>query len=160
MEISLSTDINSTAETVFGWIGSPQKAVQWMTSVSNTGEILHEVPGMVGTTFRETVTDGNKGLEMQGIVTGYTPNQSISFHLSSKIHTVDVEFLIEETSVGVRLTQNAKVHWKFPMNIISYLMGSKIKQGIIDQTQTELKRLKELCEGEHGGSSDKIKETA
>lgn len=116
-----------------------------MSSVSKT-EMIHETAGMLGTTFRETVEEGGKGLEMQGIVTGYEPDKSISFHLSSRIHVIDVEHCIEKTGDGVRLTQNATIRWKFPMNLISLVIGAKIRDGIMNQAREELGKLKELCE--------------
>jgi hypothetical protein len=36
--------------------------------------------------------------------------------------------------------------WKFPVNIISIIMGNKMRQGILAQLQDELGTLKELCE--------------
>ena len=83
MKLSYSIDINSTSETLFGWLGRPEKAMHWMTSVSKT-EMLHETPNMIGTTFREIVEEDGQGIEMEGVVTGYEPNKFISFHLNSQ----------------------------------------------------------------------------
>lgn len=146
MKMSYSIDINSTPETIFSWLGRPEKAMVWMTSVSKT-EMLHETPDMVGSTFRETVGAEGNGMAMQGVVTGYQPNKGISFHLESRVNVVDVEYRIEETHAGVWLTQNGNVLWKFPVNILSLLMGSKLRQDIMAQSREEFLRLKELCEG-------------
>jgi uncharacterized protein YndB with AHSA1/START domain len=108
MKTSNSIDIDSTPESVFHWLAKPERARVWMTSVSKT-EILNETPDRVGTTFRETVEEDGNGIEMQGVVTGYQPNKLISFHLDSRVNQVDVEYRIEETHMGVRLTQTARI---------------------------------------------------
>jgi uncharacterized protein YndB with AHSA1/START domain len=145
MKISFSIDINSTPATVFGWLEEPEKATKWMTSVTKT-EILHETPERIGTTFREVVEEDGSGVELQGVITDFKPNKSISFHLDSRVNVVDVEYYVEETQNGTRLTQNANVRWKFPVNVISIFMGVKIKQNISAQSQKEFEKLKELCE--------------
>jgi uncharacterized protein YndB with AHSA1/START domain len=145
MKISFSIDINSTPATVFGWLEEPEKATKWMTSVTKT-EILHETPERIGTTFREVVEEDGSGVELQGVITDFKPNKSISFHLDSRVNAVDVEYYVEETQNGTRLTQNANVQWKFPVNVISIFMGVKIKQNISAQSQKEFEKLKELCE--------------
>jgi hypothetical protein len=145
MQISYSIDIKSKPNIVFGWLETPEKAMEWMTSVSKT-EILHETPNRVGTTFRETVEEDGNGIEMQGVITGYERNKSISFHLNSRVNIVDVEYRIEEIPDGVCLKENAHVRWKFPINLISIFGGAKMKQSLITQLQVEFNRLKELCE--------------
>ena len=145
MKISFSIDINSPPVTVFSWVENPEKAMKWMTSVAR-GEILHETPERVGTTFREVVEEDGDGVELQGMITDYKPDRLISFHLESRVNVVDVEYCVEAIQSGTRLTQNANVHWKFPVNVISIFMGVKMKQNISAQAQDEFKKLKELCE--------------
>jgi len=145
MKLLFSIDINSPPEKVFGWVEDPEKALQWMTSVSG-GEILHETPEKIGTTFREFVEENGEGVEMQGMITGYEPGRSISFHLESRVNSVDVTYIVETIPNGTRLTQTANVRWKFPVNVISVYMGSKMRQNISAQSQKEFEKLKELCE--------------
>jgi uncharacterized protein YndB with AHSA1/START domain len=144
MKFSYSININSSPETIFHWIGQPEKAMQWMTSVSKT-EMLNETPNLVGSTFRETVSEGGQGIEMHGQVTGYEPNKFIAFHLESKVNSVDVTYRIEQNG-GSRLTQDANIRWKFPVHIIGLFAGNKIRQSLLSQTSEEFARLKELCE--------------
>ena len=118
-----------------------------MTSVSS-GEILHETPGRVGTTFREVVEDENGSMEMQGMITGFETDKSIAFHLESRVNIVDVEYCVEKIPEGTRLIYDADIRWKFPVNIISIFIGNKMKQNILGQLQDELNRLKGLCETE------------
>lgn len=153
MEISSAIDINSTPEEVFGWLENPDKAMTWMTSVSG-GEILHETPDRVGTTFREVVEDENGSLEMRGEITGFEDGKMIAFHLESRVNIVDVEYRLDGTTRGVRLNYHANVRWKFPVNIISIFMGAKMRQNILAQLQDELIKLKELCESENSGITE------
>jgi uncharacterized protein YndB with AHSA1/START domain len=145
MKLSFSVEIHSPPAEVFRWVENPEKAMQWMTSVAG-GEIQHETPERIGTTFREVVSNGGGGVEMQGKITDFKPDKSISFHLESRVNAVDVEYAVEAIPSGTRLTQNANVRWKFPVNVISLFMGGKMKQGIRAQAQKEFQRLKEVCE--------------
>ena len=145
MKIASSIDIKSSPEAVFGWLENPQKAMQWMTSVSG-GEILHETPERVGTTFREVVEDENGSMEMHGMITGFEANNSIAFHLESRVNIVDVEYRVEKIDEGTRLDYQANIKWKFPVNIISIFVSKKMRQGILSQLRDELSKLKELCE--------------
>jgi uncharacterized protein YndB with AHSA1/START domain len=145
MKISLSVEIHSPPARVFGWLESPEKAVKWMTSVAKT-EILHETPERIGTTFREVVEEDGSGVKLQGVITDYKPERSISFHLESRVNVVEVEYCVEAIPNGTRLTQTGNVRWKFPVNVISIFMGGKIQQNIIVQAQKEFEKLKELCE--------------
>jgi carbon monoxide dehydrogenase subunit G len=145
MKIASSIDIQSSPEVVFGWLENPQKAMQWMTSVSN-GEVLHETPERVGTTFREVVEDEGGSMEMHGMITGFEADKSIAFHLESRVNVVDVEYRVEKTDKGTRLAYQANIKWKFPVNIISIFMGKKMRQSILDQLQDELSKLRELSE--------------
>jgi uncharacterized protein YndB with AHSA1/START domain len=147
MKISYSIDIKSTPEAVFRWLERPEKAMLWMTSVTKT-EILNETKEMVGTTFREVVEENGDAIEMQGAVTSWKPNVSISFHLTSKVNIVDVEYCIEGTHDGVRLTENANIQWKFPVNIFSAIVGDRLKQKIVAQSQKEFGKLKQLVESD------------
>ena len=116
-----------------------------MTSVAKT-EILHETHDRIGTTFREVVEEDGNGVELQGVITDFKPDKLITFHLDSRVNAVDVEYCVQAVQSGTRLTQNATVRWKFPINVISIFMGAKIKQNISAQAQKEFEKLKQLCE--------------
>ena len=145
MKITSSIDIKNTPEVVFSWIENPKKAMEWMTSVPS-GEILHETPDRVGTTFREVVEDEDGSIEMHGMITGFEADKLIAFHLESRVNIVDVEYRVEKIDEGTRLDYDANIKWKFPVNIISIFMGSKMRQSILAQLQDELNKLKALCE--------------
>jgi uncharacterized protein YndB with AHSA1/START domain len=145
VKISSTIDIKSTPDVVFGWLGTPEKAMAWMTSVSKT-EILHQTADMVGTRFREVLGGDGGEMEMLGVITGYVPDKSISFHLDSRVNIVDVEYCLEETDAGVRVVEDATVRWKFPLNVLSFLMGRKMRAGIMSQIEAEFQALKVICE--------------
>jgi hypothetical protein len=51
MKITLSVDIACQPEELFPWIAEPEKAMLWQKGIKG-GEILHEKPEKVGTTYR------------------------------------------------------------------------------------------------------------
>ncbi len=145
MKITSTIEIENTPSEAFKWIEDPEKAKEWMSSVTET-EILHETVNRVGTTFREIVEDDEGRMEMQGRITKFEDNELIAFHLESKVNVVDVEYSLEEIGAGARLHYHADIHWKFPVNIMSVFIGKRIKRKIKDQLTGELDKLKLLCE--------------
>ena len=145
MKISHSIDIESSPEEIFHWIKDPERAREWMTSVSE-GEMLTGTPNTVGSTFREVVEDQNGKTEMYGVVTGYQENESIAFHLSGEFNIVDVEFRLEKVGQRTRVTQTADIHWRAIMKVMSIFLGQRIKKEITAQSEREFAKLKELCE--------------
>jgi len=145
MKIKLSIDIFRGPEEVFLWIAEPVKAMQWQKGVKE-GEIINETPEKIGTTFKEEMEENGNRLEMIGEIRDYVQNKLMSFHLESKMHTVDVSYSIEGNDNKSTLTVESTIHWKFPMNIINLIMGHKIKKGILQQTESEFVELKRLCE--------------
>jgi hypothetical protein len=117
----------------------------WQTGVSKT-EIVKETPDGIGTTFRETVEENGRGVEMQGVVTGYRENQLLAMHMDSKYHSVDVEHRLEQIENRTRLTRNATIRFKSFMKVVSILIGPAFKKKVMDQSRREFAELKELCE--------------
>ena len=70
----------------------------------------------------------------------------MSFFLSGKYNTVEVEFRIEELEGFTRLTQTANIHFKSVFRILSLITGSMLRKKIMSQSQKEFLKLKELCE--------------
>lgn len=146
MKISHTIDINSTPETVFQWLNDPTRAMDWMSSVSQT-ELLHETVETVGTIFRETVGEDGRSTDLWGVITDYRPNRSISFHLEGESHAVDVEYCLEPMGNGTRLTQNATVRFTtLFMKVFGLFLGPLFKKQVLEQSQMEFARLKQLCE--------------
>lgn len=147
MEISCSVDIKAPPEKVFYWVGDPERAMSWTSSVSSY-QITHKTPGWVGTTFVEVVQDEEGKTEMHGEVIAYEPNRSMVFHLEGKYNIADVTYRLEEIESGTRLTQHADIQFKGIVRIMSLLMGSTFKSKILSQQQSEFDKLKELCEAD------------
>lgn len=147
MRVFCSDEISRPPEIVFPWIADPEKAMKWQPNVKG-GEILIDKAEIVGTTFIETIEEDGNVLEMRGEITKYRENQVIGFHLQSKIHEFDISYTLEATNEATRLSIEAIIKWKFPMNIMALFAGKRIEAGIKDQLASEVLELKRLCESE------------
>jgi len=147
MRITYENEILKPPEIVFPWIAKPEKAMKWQKNVKG-GEILINKPEIIGTTFKEIIEEDGKSLEMHGIITKYVKDKIIGFHLESKIHVFDVNYSVEEINKATKICVEALIHWKFPMNIMSLFIGKKMKEGIIEQLNSEFLELKRICESE------------
>ena len=145
MKFTYTMDINCTPEKVWYWLGTPERAKVWQTNVSKT-EILEKTPNWIGTTFRETIEEGGKGVEMQGEVTDYRENQSLAMHMSGKYNIVDVKWCIEEMVNYTRLTMNSNIQFKSFLRLLSIFLWPAFKRNIQRQLDREYAQLKELCE--------------
>ncbi len=145
MRIFYANEICKSPEAVFPWIAEPDKAMQWQKNVKGS-EILINKPERVGTTFKEEVEEDGNSLEMYGVITKFIENQIIAFHLESKIHKIDVSYALEGVNNATRVTVDAKISWKFPLNLLSIFIGRKMKTGIAEQLKTEIFELKRICE--------------
>lgn len=145
MKLSHQIDISCTPEQVWYWLGTPERAMVWQMSVGKT-EIIQKTPDWIGTTFRETVEENGRGVEMQGVVTDYRENRKLAMHLSSKFHMVDVEWQLEEIKKHTRLDMSADIRFKSFLKLLSLLLWPAFKKNALAQSRKELERLKELCE--------------
>ena len=145
MKLTYTIDINSTPEIVFSWLGTPERAMMWQTSVSKT-EILHETPNMIGTTFREVVEENGRRVEMNGVVTDYRKDQVLAMHLDSKYNNVDVEYRLEEIGGRTRLTMISNIRLRSFLRVLSIILWPAFKKKLLGQLNREYARLKELCE--------------
>lgn len=145
MKIACDVDISCKPKDIFPWVANPGKAKKWQKNVKG-GEIIKKTKEIVGTKFRETMEENGKTLEMQGEIINYEQDKSIGFHLESKMHKVDVKYVVEDRGKSSKFTMEADIRWKFPMSVISLFIGGKIREGIGNQTKSELAELKRLCE--------------
>jgi uncharacterized protein YndB with AHSA1/START domain len=149
MDIKASIEISKSPELVFPWLGKPEKAKQWQSNVKT--ELLENIEYEIGTTFTEIVEENGKSIKLEGVITKYKINKEIAFHLKSKIHELDVEYKIELNKEHSIVEVNANIIWKFPMKLLEFVIGSKMKEGIKSQLNNELYKMKFLCENEYGG---------
>lgn len=143
MKLTLATQVSGRPDEVFPWIDNPDKAMLWQKGVKK-GEILVETPEKIGTTFIEDMEEGGNSLVMHGVITRYVKNKMIAFQLESKIHRLAVCYSITGDGGKSQITVESNIHWKFPMNIMSIVLGRKIKEGILKQTDLEFAELKRL----------------
>lgn len=147
MRITYENEILKPPEIVFPWIAEPEKAMKWQKNVKG-GEIIINKPEIIGTTFKEVIEENGNSLEMYGIITKYIRNKIIGFHIESKIHEFDVSYSLEEINRATKISIEAIIKWKFPMNIISLFIGKKMGKGLIKQLESEIFDLKRICETE------------
>jgi hypothetical protein len=147
MKITAAIDISSIPKDIFAWIDNPDKAMRWQKGVKN-GEIIKETSEKIGTTFKEELEENGKSLIIYEEITDYIPNKLISFQLESKIHRVFVKYSVVGNTNKSTVTIDSTIKWKFPMKIISLIIGHKIKTNILKQTKSKLLELKKLCETE------------
>lgn len=145
MKVKYSAELDCTPERVWYWLGNPERALKWQTDISKT-EILEKKQGWVGTTFRERIEEGGKGVDMEGVVKDYTENKSIGMHLSSKYNVVDVNWYIEGSGDNARLTVDTDIRFKGFLWILSIVFRPMFKKTLLRQMENDLERLKKLCE--------------
>jgi hypothetical protein len=145
MRIMYANEIRRSPEVVFPWIAEPDKAMQWQKNVKG-GEIFIDKPERVGTTFKEVIEEDGNNLEVHGVITKFVEDQEIAFHLESKIHEVDVSYVLEGVDDATRVKVDARISWKFPLNLLSLFIRRNMKSGIEEQLKTEFLELKRLCE--------------
>lgn len=145
MKIVREIGIAKPPEAVFPWIADPQKAMLWQKDVRG-GEVRTSTPEVVGTTFIETVEEDGGRLEMTGTITEYRPNRAMGFHLNSRIHEFDVRYSLEGGGKTTRVSMDASIRWKFPMNVISLAVGKKMEKSLGEKMDSELRELKRICE--------------
>jgi uncharacterized protein YndB with AHSA1/START domain len=146
MKIELSIDIKATPEEVWYWLGDPERAKSWMTSVGRT-EYIEQTPELTGSTFREYVQEGDQGTWLQGEILEYVPNQRMAVHLEGDYNIVDVVFTLQEAGPITRVTQTADMRFKGLLRLTSLIFGRAIKANITRQSAAEFDSLKRLCEG-------------
>jgi len=116
----------------------------WQKEVTG-GKTLEKKPGMVGTTFTETIEEKGSSIELRGSITSYVPNRKIAFYLESRIHAMDVVYALHELRGGTRLDVDADIRWRFPVNIINALSFGGMAQSLTRKMDAELRELRRLC---------------
>jgi uncharacterized protein YndB with AHSA1/START domain len=151
MRIVISIDIDAQPEEVWYWLGDPERARTWMTSVGRT-EYIQRTPDLVGSTFREYVQEGGRGTWLTGRIVNYVPNQHFAVHLEGDYNIVDVDFSLEAVGEGTRLTQSAEMRFKGLLRLTGLILGRNIREHIIRHSSAELASLKALCEAGDSGA--------
>lgn len=145
MRVDTAVDVDRDPAAVFAWIEDPDRAMRWQRDVRDY-TIVSEGADVVGTVFTERVGQRGRGMRLRGEVTGYVPDESISFHLDSPIHRVDVTYSVTPRCPGARVTVASNIAWRFPMSVLARLLGARLRRAVVDQTERELDELKRLAE--------------
>jgi len=132
MKITNRIEINATPEKVFYWLEEPNRAMEWMTSVTRS-EIIKETPNKVGTTFREYIEENGRGTEMRGVVTEFVLNKRFAVHLEGDFNSVVVSFNLKEKGGITQLMQNVEFRLKGVLRVLSVFLCVSIKKKIKSQ---------------------------
>lgn len=116
----------------------------WQQGVKS-GEIIEETPGRIGTTFVEVMEEGGRSLRMRGVISGYMRDEMISFFLESRLHKVDVCYTIRGRDGTSEIWVESDIHWKFPISLVTFIFGRRVKENILRQILSELAELERLC---------------
>ena len=54
--------------------------------------------------------------------------------------------VVEELNKTTKIIVDARIKWKFPINLLSLFVGNKMKKGIAEQMESEILELKRICE--------------
>ena len=57
-----------------------------------------------------------------------------------------MSYSVEELNKTTKIIVDARINWKFPMNLLSIFIGNKMKKGIAEQMESEILELKRICE--------------
>jgi hypothetical protein len=144
MKIHCSIEIQRPCEYIFPWLAEPGKSMLWQKEVTG-GKTLERKPGMVGTTFTETIEEKGSSLELRGSITSYVLNRKIAFYFESRIHAMDVVYALHVIRGGTRLDVDADIRWRFPVSIINALSFGGMARTLTRKMEAELFELKRLC---------------
>lgn len=152
MIVAAEIEISKTPQEVFPWIADPEMAMQWQQNIKSS-EVVDRKPEIVGTEFKEILEEGGDELEMLGRITDFVDDKLMEFHLESRIHVVDVIYKLEEIEGHTRLSAEADIEWKFPLNFVRVFLGRKMRSNLSNEMIDELNTLKRICESESIDSS-------
>ena len=141
-----SIEINATPERVFYWLDDSQRILQWVPNIVEN-EDLEVTEDKVGSTFRQVYDENGKRMEMQGVVTAYTPNRQVACDICGDIFDLSVDYQLEDLGEKTRVTQTASVRFKgFIMKTIGPLLMLFAKKSSTKQLEDSFAKLKELAE--------------
>ena len=146
MHNSFQLDVEAPPETVFEWLGDPERFMQWAKGVVEN-EPLEETPDKVGSTFRQVYEERGRKMEFQGRVTAWEDNRRLGIAMTSSCFDLDVDYTLEPTPQGTRLTQDSEVTFKGFMRFVAPLMAPFMKKSGEKCIREDFGRLKALAEG-------------
>ena len=143
MKSHASIEIDRPIEEVFAF--TTTRVVEWSAIVVED-EILEEVPGMVGTTFRTVTEDRGQRMTFEGRVTRHDPPSLHAVSMEGKQFDLQVTYRFEALGGSTRVTQDTEVDGKGLMKIVFLLFGWLMAKSGCDAADKELANLKRLAE--------------
>ena len=111
-------------------------------------EVLEEVPGGVGTTFRIVTEDRGQRMEFHGIVTEQDAPVSSAAVMTGKQFDIEVWYYFEDLGGRTRVTQRSMVRGKGFFRVLFLLLGWAFKKSACKAQEAELESLKRYCESQ------------
>ena len=143
MHNEASIEINRPIDVVYRL--TTEHVAEWSLTVVDD-EVLHEVPGGVGTTFLTVTEERGKRMEFAGIVTECDPPRVHASFLAGAGFDIDVRYLFEDLGDRTRVTQVSDVEGKGLIGLMLKYLGWMMKQSSHQAAQKELASLKQFCE--------------
>ncbi len=144
-------EINARPDIVFSWLDEPHKLQQWLPNIVEN-EVLQEVEGGVGTTWRQVYEESGRRMEMFGELTLYQPGKRLSCAMTGKMFDLDIDYLLEDLGGRTRLTQHSVVKMKGLFKILALFMSKMMKKSQENQADESFSTLKKLAEQEAGAA--------
>lgn len=153
MGIPASVDIEAPASVVWKWVTDPDCLTEWLPGLVSD-ELIDEKEGHVGSRFKQVWNHGGRDMEMEGIVREWVENERVAVDLECSAFSMTVEDDLVHTNGVTTLTQTSSVRYKGCMILMGWFFNLLMKKKMIEQTETQLQTLKELCEGDARGEHE------
>lgn len=142
-----STEINAKPEQVWSWIWDEDKIEQWVENLVGA-ETIEQVPGEVGSTFKNTFSENGKEFVMEGVVNSYNEYTDYEISLTGSMFDLTIGYVLEDLGSSVRATQTSNItKLKGFFKLMAPLFWFMKSKACKDQIKM-MERMKELCEGE------------
>lgn len=150
MQIQNQIVIHAKPASVFYWLEKPERAKKWQQEVTAT-VITQQTPNNVGTTFVETIQEGNKSTCMAGLVTEFSRDKKLAIRLHSAQLSLHIVFELEAVedatdAAATKVTQTASIQFKGIMRFMALLLRPLFEKRIRENGTRDLMALKKVCE--------------
>lgn len=146
MAIKLQTDITleHPIDEVFSFISNPLNDPRWCRSVKE----MHQVEGngpALGAKYQSVHNPGDelKPMECDIEILAFEKPRYILWKAVDEMHTMYVEYHLEDLGNRTKLTQNSKIKFGFPYSLIAPIF---IKPKIAKEMQGQFVKLQEVLD--------------
>lgn len=146
MKNTCTIDIAAPPARVFSLINDSESLKQWIPNLVEN-EALTSTDDVVGSTFHQVYIENGKRMEMDGRVVRFEQDKRLVCEINGDAFDLLVDYLLEETRNGTRLTQITEVSFKsLPMRIITTLLKPLVSKASQKQQGDQFAKLKALAE--------------